>query len=157
MAANGFFPSRVNPLENPFYLDLPYDDVNDGAGFARRCEVIPWAGRSPGRCGDQGISFMKNHWVRLTGPNGSTCYGQVEDAGPGQYHDESYVFGSDDARPANQRYGGAGMDVSPALNGCLGFASLDGDADRVSWQFVDDSQVPPGPWTRRVTTSGVHQ
>jgi hypothetical protein len=25
---------------------------------------------------------MKNRWVAITGPNGSTCYGQVEDAGP---------------------------------------------------------------------------
>ena len=40
------------------------------------------------------------------------------------------------------------MDVSPALNGCLGFNGRDGVVD---WRFVD--APPPGPWTRIVTTS----
>ena len=60
------------------------------------------------------------------------------------------------ARPQNQRYGGAGMDVSPALNGCLGFADLDGDQDVVSWRFVEAGAVPAGPWKRLVTTSGLN-
>jgi hypothetical protein len=42
------------------------------------------------------------------------------------------------------------MDVSPALNGCLGFSSRDG---RVNWRFVDAGDVPAGPWTQIVTTS----
>jgi hypothetical protein len=76
------------------------------------------------------------------------------------YHDKAYVFGSNDARPNNKAFSGdpsqgAGMDVSPALNGCLGFASLDGDNDHVSWRFVDDAQVPAGPWKTVVTTSQV--
>jgi hypothetical protein len=99
---------------------------------------------------------MKNRWVKLVGPNGNTCYGQIEDAGPSSgsaYHDTAYVFGSNDARPANKQFGAAGADVSPALNGCLGFKDLDGDTDKVTWQFVD--APPPGPWTKVVTTSGV--
>ena len=67
------------------------------------------------------------------------------------------MFGADDRRPANQLYNGAGLDVSPALNGCLGFAELNGANDRVDWQFVDDADVPPGPWRTAVTTQGAMQ
>lgn len=161
-AANGYFPTspQVNPKENPFYLDLPYDDLNDPIAFKERCSVIPWANDPgfAGHCSDGSFSYMKNHWVKLLGPNGNTCYGQVEDAGPSHgslYHDKAYVFGTNDARPTQTRFNNAGMDVSPALNGCLGFASLDGQSDRVSWSFVDAAAVPAGPWTRIITTSQV--
>jgi hypothetical protein len=155
-AANDYFPTSMTPRENPFYLDVPYDDINDPVGFAQRDAVIPWAGQEPYRShrGDQNFSYLKNRWVQLV-LGGRTCYGQIEDAGPGEYHDAAYVFGADDARPANTRYGGAGLDVSPALTGCLGFPELDGVATGISWRFVEASEVPPGPWTRIVTTSGV--
>jgi hypothetical protein len=158
-AADGFFPMHMTPRENPFYLDLPFDDLNDPIAFARRCAVVPWAEESgyAGQCTNRGFSYMKNRWVEMVGPNGHTCYGQIEDAGPGRYHDVRYVFGTANARPANARYGGAGADVSPALNGCLGFAELNGDTDRVDWRFVDDAAVPDGPWRRLVTISGVTQ
>ncbi len=164
-AANGYFPSGNSgfvgpqPKENPFYVDLPFDDVNDATARAERCNVIPWADTT---CDTSAThSLMKNRWVQITGPNGNTCYGQIEDAGPSSgsaYHDAAYVFGTNDARPANKKYSGdptqgAGMDVSPALNGCLGFKDLDGDNDHVAWRFVD--APPPGPWTAVVTTSGV--
>jgi hypothetical protein len=154
---NGWFPTAMTPRQNPFYLDLPYDDVNDAAAFAARGRVVPWA-NAPGYAGrarDAGFSYLENRWVRLRGPHGAVCYGQVEDAGPGDYADARYVFGSHDERPQNTRFNGAGLDVSPALNGCLGFAELNGDTDLVSWQFVDAGQVPAGPWRRIVTTSGV--
>jgi hypothetical protein len=159
-AANGYFPTKVAPKENPFYLDLPFDDLNDSTGFATRCNVIPWANDPgyAGHCNDGNFSYMKNRWVKLTGPNGNTCYGQVEDAGPSsgsKYHDSTYVFGANDARPANKLFNGAGADVSPALNGCLGYSELDGQNDKVNWQFVDAADVPPGPWTQIITTSGV--
>lgn len=155
-ADEGWFPRRMEPRQNPFYLDVPYDDVHDETGFARRCAVIPWAdpGRG-GRCDDRDHSYLKNVWLELVGPSGRECYGQVQDAGPGEYDDARYVFGDDDARPANQRYGGAGMDVSPALNGCLGLASLDGTGDLVRWRFVPADDVPDGPWRVIVTTSPV--
>ena len=117
-AANDYFPTQMTPKQNPFYLDLP---VSDPA--------------------------LKDRWVQIQGPNGNTCYGQIEDAGPTLYDDRDYVFGT--ARPANTRFNGTGMDVSPALNGCLGFAELNGSEDRVNWRFVDSP--PPGPWTRIVT------
>jgi len=147
----------MKPKENPFYLDLPFDDVNDSKAFSRRAQVIPWA-NDPGYAGhatDPEFSYMKNRWVQIT-KGTKTCYGQIEDAGPGRYNDATYVFGSADARPQNREYNNAGMDVSPALNGCLGFASLDGENDRVSWRFVESSAVPNGPWRWVVTSSGVN-
>jgi hypothetical protein len=153
-AVNDYFPTAMKPQENPFYLDLPYDDVNDPVGFAKRGRVIPWASDAAYRSavGDPSVSLLKNRWVRLR-KGDRVCYGQIEDAGPGKYHDARYVFGADDVRPANRRYNGAGLDVSPALNGCLGFAALNGDGDRVDWQFVEASDVPDGPWRRLVTTT----
>lgn len=165
---NGYFPTTdtgyngAAPSENPFYLDLPFDDMNDKTAYAERCQVVPWASMYPAAdCTDPSFSYLKNAWVAITGPNGDTCYGQVEDAGPSSgslYHDANYVFGDSDARPANTKFSGdktqgAGMDVSPALNGCLGFKELDGDDDHVTWQFVDATDVPPGPWLDVVTTS----
>jgi hypothetical protein len=153
VAANGYFPTSMTPRQNPFYLDVPFDDVNDPWAAARRAEVVPWA-KDPGwvqKLADPEQSIMKNRWVAVR--NGSAvCYGQIQDAGPGEYDDAEYVFGTDDARPVNKRYNGAGMDVSPAMNGCLAFTELNGENDRVDWWFVDDADVPPGPWRTVVTT-----
>ena len=153
-AANGYFPTSTTPRQNPFYLDLPFDDVNDPTAAAQRAAVVPWAHepRYAAVLADPDRSLMKDRWVAVR-KDGRTCFGQVQDAGPGEYDDAAYVFGADDARPANRRYNGAGLDVSPALNGCLAFAELDGQDDVVDWWFVDDADVPPGPWTRLVTRS----
>ncbi|GAP54093.1 conserved hypothetical protein [Arthrobacter sp. Hiyo6] len=97
---------------------------------------------------------MKNRWVKIR-KGDKVCYGQIQDAGPGEYQDKAYVFGSDDARPANKKFNNAGMDVSPALNGCLGFSDLNGESDKVDWQFVDQKDVAPGPWLNIVTVSQV--
>jgi hypothetical protein len=169
-AANGYFPTKQpTPLENPFYVDLPYDDLNDSTAFRERCTVIPWAAADNARtgvnnCANENYSYMKNRWVQITGPNGATVYAQNEDAGPSSgslYHDKNYVFSTSDARPANKKFSGdpsqgAGMDVSPAVNGALGFADLDGDNDHISWRWVDAADVPAGPWKTVVTTSQVH-
>lgn len=156
-ADNFWFPTSMTPHQNPFYLDLPYDDLNNPVGFAERCSVVPWADEPGyrGRCTDRQFSYLKNRWVQLVGPSGAVCYGQIQDAGPARYDDAAYVFGTDDARPASQEHNGAGLDVSPALNGCLRFRDLNGATDRVDWRFVDKSDVPDGPWTILVTTSGV--
>lgn len=160
-ASNGYFPTKVpTPKQNPFYLDLPYDDLNDPVAFQERCSVIPWANDPgyAGHCADPSFSYMKNRWVKMTGPNGHTCFGQIADAGPSHdalYHDKAYVFGANNAQPVQGQFNNAGADVSPALNGCLGFAELDGQNDRISWQFVDAAAVPAGPWKTVVTASGV--
>jgi hypothetical protein len=157
-AANGYFPLRMVPRQNPFYLDLPFDDINDDTAYRTRGSVVPWA-NTPGYAANihnPNFSLMKNRWVELT-KGGATCYGQIEDAGPGDYDDANYVFGTTDARPENGRYGGAGLDVSPALNGCLGFAELNGDGDHLNWRFIDADQVPPGPWTKLVTATPLEE
>ncbi|MFI5429513.1 hypothetical protein [Aeromicrobium sp. UC242_57] len=150
--ANDWFPSSMVPQQNPFYLDLPYDDLNNLVGFAFRAQVIPWAqdARYADVVDDQSVSLMKDRWVELRRGD-RTCFGQIEDAGPGQYTDAAYVFGDDDRRPANHKFNNAGLDVSPAINGCLGFSELNGQDDRVDWRFVDDIDVPQGPWTKVVT------
>lgn len=152
-AENRYFPTSMTPLENPFYLDLPFDDVNDSAAFDRRASVVPWADKpgSARRAKDSTFSLMKNRWVQIQ-KGERTCYGQIQDAGPGQYNDAEYVFGADDRRPLNKKFNGAGMDVSPALNGCLDFADINGQDDRIDWRFVDAADVPPGPWTQLMTT-----
>lgn len=159
-AANGYMPtSQPLPLENPFYMDLPYDDLNDPIAFAERGTVIPWANDVgyAGQANNENFSYMKNRWVKLTlGAN--TCYAQIEDAGPSSgsaYHDKNYVFGSTNARPLNTQWDGAGMDVSPAVNSYLGFTALNDTQAGISWQFVEFSNVPAGPWKTVITTSGV--
>jgi len=157
-ADNDYFPRHMTPRENPFYLDLPFDDVNNAEAFSVRSEVIPWvAAQAAGDTAlytDRNYSFMKNRWVRLR-KGDRECYGQIQDAGPGVYDDAAYVFGEDDARPANTAFNGAGLDVSPALNACLAFTELNGAVDRVDWQFVETDEVPDGPWKKLVTTSQV--
>jgi hypothetical protein len=141
-AANGWFPSSMQPRENPFYVALPFDDVGDPIAFAQRSR-IPWAPARgyAGHLSDRDFSYMKNRWVAVTGPRG-TCYGQIEDAGPGHYHDFAYVFGG--AEPV----GTYGVDLSPAMFHCVGFQRGTG-VGNVDWRFVD---VPPrGPWTKVVT------
>ncbi len=153
-SANGFFPLHMTPLENPFYLDLPFDDINDAAAFARRGSVIPWAHEAPyvNEITNPNVSLMKNYWVEIK-KSKHVCYGQIEDAGPGQYNNAAYVFSKHNTRPSNKKYNHAGMDVSPALNGCLNYSELNGEDDKVSWRFVRPSDVPTGPWTTLITTS----
>ncbi|KAB1662559.1 hypothetical protein F8O01_01030 [Pseudoclavibacter chungangensis] len=153
-AEDDYFPTSMTPKENPFYLDVPFDDVNDPAAAAMRADVVPWASEEPyaSMLDDPSTSIMKNRWVEMR-KGDATCYGQIQDAGPGEYDDAEYVFGEDDARPKNTRYGGAGADISPALNSCLGFEDPNGSTESLDWRFVDEADVPPGPWTRIVTTS----
>lgn len=152
-ADEDFFPRHLTPKENPFYLSLPYDDVNDARAAHQRERHLPWAHdpQYEDILADRSRSLMKNRWVEIRHED-RTCFAQVQDAGPGKYFDPHYVFGDEDARPLNQRYGGSGTDVSPALNGCLGFTELNGTSDRVDWRFVERRDVPDGPWTRIETT-----
>lgn len=153
-AVEDYLPRGFEPQENPFYLDVPFDDLNVARNRRLRTSIIPWARgkQDPGRS----YSFMKNRWVELV-REGRTCYGQIQDAGPYVYDDVEYVFGGDDRRPRSQRANNAGLDVSPALRDCLGFTELNGNTDTVDWRFVEASDVPDGPWTRIVTRSQVFQ
>ncbi len=148
---NGYFPAQFTPKQNPFYLDLPYDDFDDnGNRRPNAYQVVPWANSQTWAPTE---SMMKNRWVKII-KDGAVCYGQIEDSGPYVYNDYQYVFGT--AAPASQEANNAGMDVSPALRDCLGFNGLNNDENKVDWQFVAASEVPPGPWKEIVTTSQIN-
>lgn len=155
-AADGYFPHGFRPRENPFYVDLPYDDFrDDGKPRADRLAVVPWASSSSARLAAfsrrrRPFSLLKNRWLKLM-HHGRICYAQWEDSGPYVYDDANYVFGSHDARPRSRRARSAGLDVSPAVRDCLRFNGLNNDENTVDWQFVDDQDVPRGPWLRVVT------
>lgn len=137
----GYKPCGFEPKENPFYFALPFFEYTEqGLKPASELEVIPWY---DGRL-EPGGSIIKNRWIEIE-HNGKKAYAQWQDAGPFGEGDARYVFGTD--RPSEPR---AGLDVSPAVASYLG---IDGKAD-TSWRFVDESAVPPGPWTETITTSG---
>ncbi len=145
-ARDGYLPAGFVPFENPFYFALPYNDFNaSGQRKPGLNGYIPWAKDG----GDANRSVCKNRWIEIVKDN-RTAYAQWEDAGPFGEDDVAYVFG--DARPANTRNDHAGLDVSPAVRDYLGLSDL----DRVDWRFVDETDVPPGPWKTTVTASGVN-
>src|SRR5260370_33126728 len=39
---NGYEPARFRPLENPFYVALPYCDIDGGLLEAEAGQVVPW-------------------------------------------------------------------------------------------------------------------
>lgn len=133
-------PCAFTPKENPFYFALPYADTNEaGAKPKEQLKKIPWYSGSFPESG----TTLKNRWIKVE-RNGKTVYAQWEDVGPFGEDDINYVFGT--ANPKEKR---AGIDLSPAT---ASYLSIDGRAT-VSWQFVDDKQVPSGPWKSIITTS----
>lgn len=128
---NGYYPAGFTPKENPFYVALPYNNFTN----SNAADVMYWDGN------------CKNRWIKIMA-NGKTAYGQWEDVGPWLSNDAAYVFGT--AAPKNTNLSHAGLDVSPAIRDYLGL----GDVSKTSWQFVDEGDVPSGPWKNIVTTSG---
>ena len=78
-----------------------------------------------------------------------TCYAQWQDVGPGEVDDFAFVFG-DAKNPRNSFDAKAGLDVSPAEWHHLGM----NNNEFTAWRFSNAADVPPGPWTEIVTTSG---
>jgi hypothetical protein len=139
---HGYRPAAFTPQENPFYVALPYSDIdNQGSrkADARLCRRMN---------GDQptAYSWCKNTWIAVT-YHGHTAYAQWEDAGPFGENDTAYVFGT--ASPSNRMLTKAGLDVSPALDAYLGLSGL----NQTAWRFVRENQVPNGPWKQLITTS----
>src|SRR5262249_8895748 len=60
---NGFYPAGFTPNDNPFYVALPYDDL-DSNGVPRwnLAAVVPWAKIASIPATD---SAVKNHWVKI--------------------------------------------------------------------------------------------
>lgn len=131
------------PLENPFYVALPYNDIAKDGTRKPESYNIPWfpvGGVSPPR------SILKNRWVEVRCRQ-FVAYGQWEDVGPFGEDDWDYVFGAAQD-PKNTVQLGAGIDVSPRMAQELHF---DGTA-RVEWRFVAAHEVPDGPWRDIITT-----
>ena len=149
LPANCFSNGQMGPLENPFYVALPFGDY-DQNGPLPQVNEIPWY---QDQNGDQVYaedgSLLKNQWVEITFTNPQTqqtrtAYAQWQDVGPFRDNDGAYVWG--DAKPQYE----VGLDVSPAVNDYLG---LEGQG-YTSWRFIEADQVPDGWWKAVVTTSG---
>ena len=131
-----FIPTNFVPRQNPFYVALPYNDVDDHHTKPEAAQVIPWF-RS---CFVQdGQSVCKGRWVAIRHGN-KVCYAQWEDVGPFQTDHWQYVFGNERPRPNPNK--DAGLDVSPAVRDYLGLDSI----DVCDWKFVDFFRIPRGPW-----------
>jgi hypothetical protein len=132
-----YLPVKFVPAQNPFYVALPYNDVQKGGHKPEAQQVIPWfrqAYQGPGK------SVLKGRWIAIRF-QGRVAYAQWEDCGPFRTDHWQYVFGNERPKPNLNR--GAGLDVSPAVRDFLGMAST----DVTDWKFVDFSEVPTGPWS----------
>jgi hypothetical protein len=140
-------PKDFSPQENPFYIALPYNDFDeDGERKEEAEKIVPWAQAK--QWGEQ-ESMLKNRWVKIE-KNGKVAYAQWEDVGPFREDDGDYVFGK--SEPASKTNKHAGIDLSPAVNAYLELK----DVDTVSWQFVDEKDVPSGPWKKVITRSQIN-
>jgi hypothetical protein len=133
----GYCPHAFIPQQTPFYIALPYNDLLPGSGHkAEAAEVIPWFWKlhdGPTK------SVCHGRWLALH-RDGRICYAMWRDAGPFATDDWSYVFG--DERPQKNPNRNAGIDVSPAVRDYLELS----DDYLLDWKFVEDFEVPDGPW-----------
>jgi len=130
-------PAGFRPLENPFYVALPYCDMRAGRLKSEAARVVPWF-----FVGFRGIecSVCKGRWLEIR-HGVRTCYAQWEDVGPFYTDAAAYVFGNERPLPNVNR--NAGIDVSPAVRDYLGLGPL----DMVDWRFVEEAEVSAGPWS----------
>jgi hypothetical protein len=133
-----YTPAAFTPGQNPFYVALPYNDMEHGTHKAEAAEVIPWF---PKDYKGPTQSVCQGRWIAIRF-GARVCYAQWEDAGPFRTDHWQYVFGNE--RPRWNLNGGAGLDVSPAVRDFLGMNST----DVTDWKFVDFDEVPTGPWAR---------
>ncbi|HZC36538.1 MAG TPA: hypothetical protein VE242_13035, partial [Chthoniobacterales bacterium] len=133
-----YIPVNFLPRQNPFYVALPYNDVDNHHTKREAAQVIPWFQSAFVR---DGQSVCKGRWIAIR--HGSRiCYAQWEDVGPFATDHWQYVFGNE--RPRSNRNRDAGLDVSPAVRDYLGLSGL----DVCDWKFVDFPSVPSGPWAK---------
>lgn len=134
---DGYRPKDFVPGQNPFYIALPYNDLQTGGGTKTSARhVVPWFDREFER---PGKTIIKGRWVAIR-RGSEVCYAQWEDVGPFETDDWQYIFGEE--APKTKGNGGAGIDVSPAVRDHLGMSTR-GVCD---WRFVDEEEVPEGPW-----------
>lgn len=99
--------------------------------------VIPWFQADFVRGGK---SVCKG-WGVAIHYRGGIVFAQWEDVGPFRTDHWEYVFG--DERPHPNRNEGAGLDISPSVQGFFGMKTN----DYVGWRFVEDEEVSRGPWS----------
>lgn len=136
-ARRGYLPVAFSPGQNPFYIALPYNDLQAGGHKPEASEVIPWFKREykgPGK------TVLKGRWIAVRYKD-RTAYAQWEDCGPFRTDHSAYVFGNERPKPNLNK--GAGLDVSPAVRDYLGMAST----DVTDWKFVEFEEIPRGPWS----------
>ncbi len=133
----GYNPCGFTPKENSFYFALPYGDYTE-SGLKANLSVVPWY---KGLI-NEGDSILKNRWIEIR-HNGKMAYAQWEDVGPFEENDSGYVFGNQVPKLH------VGLDVSPATRDYLQM----GGKSTVSWRFIEQSNVPSGPWKNKVTTT----
>jgi len=134
---NGFEPSAFEPKSNPFYIALPYNDL-DHASFekAEAPEVIPWYWRVRR---NKFQSVCQNRWLALH-YRGKICFAQWKDVGPKYDDDWKYVFRGDfEAREKGDQ---PRILISPAIRDYLQVAQ----GRELEWKFVENYEVPSGPW-----------
>jgi len=137
-ARHNYIPTAFTPGQNPFYCELPYNDVTDSGTKPEAPLVIPWFHEAYTKYGQ---SVCQNRWVEIRDHTGRTCYAQWSDCGPIGTTDWQYVFGNE--HPVWNIDKGAGLGVSPAVRDYLGLREM----DVTSWRFVEFQDVPAGPWS----------
>ncbi|MGO9543948.1 MAG: hypothetical protein ACLPPF_04040 [Rhodomicrobium sp.] len=135
---NGFHPAGFKPKQNPFYVALPFAEVDRNGNLKEIAKNIPGFGTANG-------PLTRNRWVEIR-YKGKSCFAQWQDVGPSGEDDFDWVFG-DAAKPKNKFGLRAGLDISPATAQWLDIE----DSARTEWRFVDASAVPDGPWKDIVT------
>jgi len=129
---------------NPFYAALPFNDLAHPEAAQK---WLPSNWLRPTAAGEKPRSACMDRWIKITNQAGISCYAQWKDVGPGLSDDAEYVFGN---KPPKFTQGG-GIDISPEAAQLL---SIDDKNRIVSWQFVDDKEVPSGPWFSWQSTQG---
>ncbi len=135
---DGYLPAGFTPKQNPFYVALPFAEVDRDGNLKDAAKNIPGfaTGNEP---------LTRNRWVEIR-YKGKWCFAQWQDVGPSEENDFDWVFGA--AKKPKNRFGlKAGLDISPAAAHFLGVE----DSARTEWRFVDASGVPDGPWKAIVT------
>jgi hypothetical protein len=136
----GFHPAAFTPKQNPFYVALPFAEVDRDGKLKSVAKKIPGFGQA-------GEPLTKNRWVEIR-YKGKSCFAQWQDVGPFGEDDFDWVFGPA-KKPTNTQGLKAGLDISPASAQYLGMT----DSDKTEWRFVEEKDVPDGPWKTIVTRS----
>ena len=139
---DGYFPAKFHPKQNPFYVALPFNDISN-PGYLSTCPLLKYFKFK--RASKK--SVCKNRWIEIVS-EGKACYAQWQDVGPIFTNDYDYAFRGEKPKAHSQDM--AGLDVSPAIRDFLQLRKGNG---RTNWRFVDDSEVPSGPWTEIITKS----